>query len=173
MNIAALSGSQKLAGSSLAFLLMCAAALHAEGPEKLVRAGDALDEKNKNSEALSFYLDAAAQSPNDAEILRRISKQYAQLMLDAPDSREKKLLGEKAIDAAKSAVKADPANSQAHLALAIAYGRVALDESSRQKVEMDWFSRKRKPRRASIPAMIWPGTSWAVGTTSWRISIRF
>src|SRR6476646_4510156 len=62
MNIASLSGSQKLAGSSLAFLLMCAAALHAEGPEKLVPAGDALDEKNKNSEALSFYLEAAAQS---------------------------------------------------------------------------------------------------------------
>ncbi len=136
MNIASLSGSQKLAGSSLPFLLMCAAALHAEGPEKLVPAGDALDEKNKNSEALSFYLEAAAQSPNDAEILRRISKQYAQLMLDAPDSREKKLLGEKAIDAAKGAVKADPANSQAHLALAIAYGRVALDESARRKVEM-------------------------------------
>jgi hypothetical protein len=76
---------------------MCAVVLQAEGPEKLVDAGDALDEKNKNSEALSVYLDAAAQSPNDAEILRRISKQYAQLMLDAPDSGEKKLLGEKAI----------------------------------------------------------------------------
>jgi tetratricopeptide (TPR) repeat protein len=116
--------------------LLCAAALHGEGPEALVRAGDALDEKNKNAEALSLYLDAEARSQDDAEILRRISKQYAQLMLDAPDAREKRLLGEKAIDAARRAVTVGPGNSQAHLALAIAYGRAALDESARRKVEM-------------------------------------
>jgi hypothetical protein len=74
---------------ALAFILICVSTLCAQRVEELVTAGDALDEKNRNSEALSLYLKADAQKPNDAEILRRLSKQYAQLMLDAKSASEK------------------------------------------------------------------------------------
>jgi tetratricopeptide (TPR) repeat protein len=117
-------------------LLFLASTLYAQGVGDLVTAGDALDEKNLNSEALPLYIKADALKPNDAEILRRISKQYAQLMLDAKSSSDRDELGRKALDAAKRAVGADPNNSQAHLALAIVYGRIALNEPARQKIEM-------------------------------------
>ncbi len=110
--------------------------MRAQGVEELVNAGDALDEKNRNSEALSIYLKADAQKPNDAEILRRLSKQYAQLMLDAKSDSEKRQLGEKALVAARRAVTANPNNSQAHLSRAIVYGRIALNEPARRKIEM-------------------------------------
>jgi hypothetical protein len=66
----------------LAFILICVSTLCAQRVEELVTAGDALDEKHRNSEALSLYLKADAQKPNDAEILRHLSKQYAELMLE-------------------------------------------------------------------------------------------
>jgi hypothetical protein len=59
----------------LAFILICVSTLCARRVEELVTAGDALDEKHRNSKALSLYLKADAQKPNDAEILRRVSKQ--------------------------------------------------------------------------------------------------
>ena len=43
---------------------------------------------------------------------------------------------ESALDAAKRAVAADPNNAQAHLSLAIVYGRIALNEPPRRKIEM-------------------------------------
>lgn len=121
---------------ALALLLFVASSLYAQGVDELIKAGDALDEKNRNSEALSLYLKADAQKPNDAEILRRISKQYDQLMFDARNSSERKELDQKALDAAKRAVTADPNNAQAHLSLAIVYDRIAFNESPRRKVEM-------------------------------------
>ena len=122
---------------SLLALFLCAiATLQAQSVSDLITAGDALDAKNKNSEALALYLQADATTPNDAEILRRISKQYNQLMLDAKTSAERTDLGQKALDAAKRAVAADPNNAQAHLSLAIVYGRIALNEAPRQKVEL-------------------------------------
>jgi hypothetical protein len=57
--------------------------LWAQQAGQLVTAGDALDKENRNQEALSLYLRADAQKPNDAEIQWRLSKQYTQLMGDA------------------------------------------------------------------------------------------
>jgi Flp pilus assembly protein TadD len=41
-----------------------------------------------------------------------------------------------ALESAQRAVSLDPTNAQAHLSLAIVYGRIALHESARRKVEM-------------------------------------
>ena len=119
----------------LASFLICVSTLCAQGVDEVLTEGDALDEKNRNSEALSVYLKADAQEPNDARVLRRVSKQYSQLMLDAKSAGEKRQLGEKALDAAQRAVTANPNDSQAHLALAVAYGRIALDQPARRKIE--------------------------------------
>ncbi len=121
---------------SLIVLLAISCSAIAQDAAALIASGDALDARNKNSEALAIYLQAGALTPNDAEILRRISKQYAQLMLDAPGDTRKRELGSHALDAAQRAVKLDPGNANAHLALAIVYGRIAFTESARRKVEI-------------------------------------
>jgi tetratricopeptide (TPR) repeat protein len=146
----------------LVLLLGIASVLKAQSTQELVTMGDALDEQNRNSEALAIYLKADAAQPNDAEILWRISKQYDQLMLDTRSASEKAQLGGKALDAAKRAVAADPDNAQAlrrwnyeiasfnpvlkALAQTI-YGK--LPDASMEKA-VDWFQRviALKPRRA-------------------------
>ena len=127
---------------AFAFLFLVVLTCRAESIEELVAAGDALDKKNRNAEAVSFYLKADAQKPNDAEILWRVSKQYSQLMVDAKSNSERKRLGQLALAAAQKAVAADPANSQAHLSLAIAYGRIALNQPARRKIEMSKLVRQ-------------------------------
>jgi hypothetical protein len=47
---------------ALAFILICVSTLCAQGVEELVTAGDALDKKNRNSEALSLYLPSSTDS---------------------------------------------------------------------------------------------------------------
>jgi tetratricopeptide (TPR) repeat protein len=133
-----------------ASLFFCVSTLCAQVVGELVTAGDALDRRNLNSEALSAYLKADAQKPNDAEILWRLSKQYAQLMLDAKSDSERGRLGQKALDAAQRAVAADPNNAQAHLALAIVYGRIALNEPPRRKVEMSSLIRQEGETAARL-----------------------
>lgn len=120
---------------SLAILLLTVAAAFAAPADDLISQGDRLDAKNQNREALELYLKADSARPNDAEILHRIAKQYAQLMLDA-GAAEKKTLGAKALDAAQRAIAADPKNANAHLSLSIIYGRIAFMESPRKRIEM-------------------------------------
>ncbi len=118
---------------ALLFLLLAAGA-RAEFPAALVRQGDALDEKNRNIEALGVYLQADAAQPNDAEILRRIAKQYSQQMTGESATPQNRELGRKALDYAKRAKAADANNGAARLALAIVYGKVAFLEPARTKI---------------------------------------
>lgn len=118
-----------------AFLATCPLA-HAQSAGDLRRAGDALDAKLRHQEAVALYLQADALQPNDAEILRRIARQYSQQMDGESRSPENKKLAAQALDYAQRAVKSDPANANARLALAICSGKAAFLESPRQRIEM-------------------------------------
>ncbi len=123
----------------------------------LIRKTDALDAKNLNAEALVVIQQADQLSPENAEILYRLAKQKAQLMLDAKSSAERKQLGAEALDAAQRAVAADPKSAEAHLSLAIVYGRLAQDESARRKVELSRLIRDE----AEIAAKLDPREDYA------------
>lgn len=123
----------------------------------LIRKTDALDAKNRNAEALVVIQQADQLSPGNAEILYRLAKQKAQLMLDAKSSAERKQLGAEALDAAQRAVAADPKSAEAHLSLAIVYGRLAQDESARRKVELSRLIRDE----AEIAAKLDPREDYA------------
>lgn len=117
-------------------LLFAATLAHAQTARELVIQGTVLDEQNKNAEALVIFLAADKLQPNDAGILRLIARQYGQLIPEAPSAAKKKQLAFQALDPALRAVQVDPDNAQAHLCLAIIYGRVAEHESARRKVEL-------------------------------------
>ena len=117
-------------------LFVCVSALCAQSVEELVNAGDALDGRNRNSEALSRIsqgrrarTERCQDPPAPLEAVRSVDARRER-------ASEERQLGEKALDAAKRAVAANPNNSQAHLSLAIAYGRIALGEPARRKIEM-------------------------------------
>ena len=99
----------------------------------LLAKGDAFDQQSKTQEALAAYLEAEKNGGSDAELLRKIAREYAMTMPDVSAKTEKLALGEKSVDYARRAVAADPKNALAQLALAICYGRIAplLDNRTR------------------------------------------
>jgi len=115
--------------------LFAAISASPETVDELIARGDRLDLQNRNAQALPIYLEAEKLDPKNVEILRRIAKQYAQILADTSDAAEKKKLGESAVTYAKCAVAAAPENAKAHLALAICYGRASFMQSARERVE--------------------------------------
>lgn len=153
-------------GARFGTLLLCLflpGILRAAVGELIVR-GDALDEKNRNGEALAIYLEADRLKPGDAEILHRVAKQYAQLMTETTSTAKQKELGAKALDAAERAVRAGPQNAQAHLSLAIVYGRIAFLQPARRKIELS----KRIRDEAETAARLDPREDYA-----WHVLARW
>ncbi len=99
---------------------------------QLIAEGNDYSEKQfDNQKALDRYLQADALSPNNAEILWRISRAYVDIGEHMPattdEERDKQLeTYQKALDYANKAVSANPGNSMAYCRRAIATGRVAL-----------------------------------------------
>ncbi len=116
--------------ASFVFALSVSAA---EVPE-LIKKSDAFDKLGKNQEALALCLEAEKISPSDGEILRRIAKQYAELVLEAPDQSRKRALAEKSLEFARRSVAAAPKNALTHLSLAICYGRAATVSDAKTKI---------------------------------------
>ncbi len=113
-----------LIAAVLGYLLL-AGECGATSAAALIAKGDALDRQLQTREALAVFLEAGQVAPADAEVLRRIAKGYAELMVETNSKAQQKELGLKAVDYAQRAVAADPTNAVAQLALAICYGRVA------------------------------------------------
>ncbi len=112
--------------SALAAALLAVRGYSAGVPlTELIAKGDALESQLKTQEALLVYLEAEKQAPADAEVLRRLAKAHAELMVETNVKAQRKELGLKAVDEARRAVSAGPNNALAHLTLAICYGRVA------------------------------------------------
>jgi tetratricopeptide (TPR) repeat protein len=107
----------------------------AETAVELIAQGDALDAKLKTSEALKIYLKAETITPDNPQLHIKIAKQYGESMVDAASSAEKRALGEKALAHAKRAVSLAPELGDAHLALAICYGRLMDLMGIKTKVE--------------------------------------
>ncbi len=116
-----------------ASLFLTLTAWGAEVPE-LIKKSDALDKLGKNQEALAVCLEAEKIAPNDGEILRRIAKQYAELVLDAPDLAQKRSRAEQSLNFARRAVAASPKSALTHLSLAICYGRAATVSDAKTKI---------------------------------------
>ncbi len=132
-------------------------AAHAQSAGELLRSGDALDARHRNQEALAIYLKADAIQPDDAEILRRIAKQYSQQVVSESRSPENKELARKALDFALRAVKCDPDNANARLSLAICYGKAAFLEGARRRIEMSRMIRDE----AEAALRLDPGSDYA------------
>lgn len=111
------------------------AALYSQQPDnvtQLIADGNNYSEKLfDNQKALEKFLQADSLSPNNDEILWRISRSYVDIGEHLPanndEEKEKQLeTYQKALDYANRAVTANPKNSMAYCRRAIATGRVAL-----------------------------------------------
>ena len=104
------------------------------GVPELISKADALDKLGKNQEALAICLEAEKLAPNDGEVLRRVAKQYAEIVLEGKDQAAKRASADKAVSYARRAVAASPKNALTHLSLAICYGRAATVADAKTKI---------------------------------------
>lgn len=108
----------------------------AASPDDLIRRGDRFDAQNKTLEALESYHEADKLRPNHADTLRRIAREYSQLMEDTSNRAEKKRLAALALDHALRARNLAPDNAQVRLNLAICYGKAAFLEPPRRRMQV-------------------------------------
>jgi len=123
-------------------LLLCGASpLQADDTESTdstiatLAPGDALEVKLQTKEALQLYLDLEKSGETGGELLCRIAREYAELMLDTDSKAEKQRLGEIALGYAKRAVAVSPTNANTYLAVSICYGRLAVFQDNKKKLE--------------------------------------
>lgn len=103
--------------------------------EQLIMQGDAEVRAMHADSALGFFDQAAKADPNDVEILLRISQACSNLIAQARTASEKEIYARRSLDEAKQALALAPENPKAHLAVAVAYGRLTDFVDNRTKVE--------------------------------------
>lgn len=102
---------------------------------QLVKSGDIHDDQFECDEALKFYLPAEKIDPKNAELLVKISRQYALRMSDLPKEADKIASGRKALSYAERAVALAPNECDPHLSVAICLGKLTPLAGAREKIE--------------------------------------
>ena len=98
------------------------------------KKGDALEAAGKTRDALAAYQKAEKKSPNDADILVKIAKQYGDLMPSLGKAAAKDA-AVTSLAYSRRAVKAAPKSSDPHLAVALSLGKLTPYLGSREKIE--------------------------------------
>jgi hypothetical protein len=119
--------------------------------DDLVQTGDTADRELQTATAIHSFLEAEKIAPSDPAILLRLSKQYADLMSDKSGA-EAKAAGEKSLDYARRALALDAKSARAHLALAIAYGKLTDHVDNRTKIEYSKLIRDEAQKAIALDA---------------------
>jgi len=125
---------RRLKWGLLAFAFHAAVAANPQA-EQFIEKGDAEVKALHAPEALALFNQAEKADPNNVEILLRISQQCSDLIAQAKTPAEALAYARSSLDEAQKAVALAPGNPKAHLALAVAYGRLTDFEDNRTKVE--------------------------------------
>ncbi|HKJ69817.1 MAG TPA: tetratricopeptide repeat protein [bacterium] len=118
-------------------IIIClyAGVVRAEPVTDLIARADAWHEQHQPDRALEVLNQAAEQASDNAEVLWRIARAYYDKGILAPES-EKESLYVESDKYARKAVETDSTNADAHVWVAIAVGKVALERGGKEKVEL-------------------------------------
>jgi tetratricopeptide (TPR) repeat protein len=100
-----------------------------------LRQADQLEDSDRLTEALEVLKNAEQSDPENPELLYRLSNVNSELVDTLPDDRQKKASAQTALKYGKRAVEKGPGLSEAHLALAIASGKITDFVGDRTKME--------------------------------------
>jgi len=101
----------------------------------LVAQGDVHDAKEETEPALQFYLPAEKLEPNHADLLVKISRQYALRMRDLPKDADKIKTVRTALSYAERAVVLAPNECDTHLSVAVCYGKLTPFLGGKESIE--------------------------------------
>jgi tetratricopeptide (TPR) repeat protein len=103
--------------------------------EELVRQGDLLEKQFKEEEAYQKFKEAIKQQPHHLYALTRCSELASRIGRRQP-TKEKQMDFYKAAKIyAERALKVNPKDSEANVVMALAYARMSLQKSGKEKVE--------------------------------------
>ena len=118
--------------------------------DPLVSEGLAAEARFDSKAALAAFLKADAAHPDNAFILRKISRQYSDLTIDTKDLAEKKRLCIESLEYGQRAVKLEPDNAVNVLSLAICYGKLGLYSDVRTRIEYSRLVRENAERALQL-----------------------
>jgi tetratricopeptide (TPR) repeat protein len=116
-------------------MMMLALGARADEAADLIAKGDAADVRFEADKALGYYLPAEKLRPGDADLLVKMARQYIYRMGELKSVAEKIESGKTGLSYAERAVKLDPGNSDAHLAISICLGKIVQLQGNREKVQ--------------------------------------
>lgn len=117
-------------------LAACAVSTVVNAAGDWIEQGDTFDRQFKSADALAAYQKALVEKPDDPAILRKIAKQYVELVLDAPTRAEKVRLAQLGYDTAVRARELAPRDPETRVTVAIAAGRLAFYSEPRKRLEL-------------------------------------
>jgi len=123
---------------------------HAQSAAELARQGDKYERAGKTAEALQAYLSADKKSPNQVKILTKIAKQYGDSMTGLKNKRQRKQAGQQSLAYSRKALKVNPKDSDANLAVAISLGKMVEFMGNKEKIKT---SREIKARAQTALAL--------------------
>jgi tetratricopeptide (TPR) repeat protein len=133
------------------FLLLASPVLcvHAQDLGSALAGADKLEDQGDVKAALEMLENLDRTHPDYPAVLYRLSKVHADLV-DVGPEREQKANTKQALIYAQRAVARAPANAKAHLALAIAYGKMADFVDNRTKMEYSKYVKSEAERAIQL-----------------------
>lgn len=108
--------------------------LHAQQYDYLISEARKFEILNQDESSLQSYLAANREKPSEIEPLYKTSELYSRIGNRIKDSRVKEKYYNSSLLFAKQLYNLYPSNDQSHVAMAIAYGRIALTKSGKEKI---------------------------------------
>ena len=112
-----------------------ALALVAQDAEHLITDAEQLEKKGETDSAIAVLKAADRLSPENIEVTKLLARQYVMKVDDETDPAAKKTCAEMALALARKSVEKLPNDSEAHVALAAAYGKLCDLVDGKTKVE--------------------------------------
>jgi tetratricopeptide (TPR) repeat protein len=107
----------------------------AQDVQTLINKADALDAQDRTLDAIAVLKEAEKISPNNPQVLIKLSKDYSDAIEIASEQSQKSAYAALSLEYAKRAVHEAPNNSDAHSCLSIAYGKITDFVDNKTKME--------------------------------------
>jgi tetratricopeptide (TPR) repeat protein len=117
------------------YSIFIAAVAQSQDVSMLIRKADELDAQERTDDAIEALKQAEKISPNNPNVLIKLSQDYSDKIDAAKDRSEKLAFAKLCLEYAKKAVLEAPGNADAHVCLSIAYGKMTDFADNKTKME--------------------------------------
>jgi tetratricopeptide (TPR) repeat protein len=115
-------------------LMLVFLSVDAQQYDRLISDAHQKETSNQEESALQLYIQANKERPSEIEPLYKTAELYSRIGNRMDDPKTKEKYYNSSLNFAKQLLKLYPENDQSHVAMAIAYGRIALTKSGKEKI---------------------------------------